>query len=206
MNKWTVVLTGGIGSGKSAVAGEFEKRGVRTIDQDTVSREVVEPGTSALSQIRERFGARILLQDGKLDRAALRQRVFEDEEQRRWLERLLHPLIGQQTVAHIQEAKSTYAMVINPLLRNRQRLYQRVLVVDAPVETQIARTMKRDGVTEKLARSMVEAQIERTERLSLADDIIVNDSDLNSLLPQIEVLHDRYLSFAESFSRQTLNA
>ena len=196
MSSWFVVLTGGIGSGKSLAASFFEQRGITIVEQDTVSREVVEPGQPALSEIASRFGEEILQSDGSLDRAALRKRIFSNSNDKIWLERLLHPLIGRSTQEQMLAATSPYAIVVNPLLRTRQPQYDRFVVVETPKETQILRAMARDGMTRELAESMVSAQIDGVERLRLADDIIVNDRTESHVEAQVDRLHRRYLVMA----------
>lgn len=193
MAGWVAVLSGGIGSGKSLVAQLFADRGVVTIDQDDVSREVVEPGEEALQQIYERFGDGILLEDGSLNRQKLRSVIFNNTEDKRWLERLTHPLIGQRTFDHVAMASSRYAIVVNPLLRTRQPQYDRFIIVDTPEEVQIARAMKRDGMSKDLAEKMVDSQIARKDRLLLADDVILNNGSVEQVEEQVDRLHRRYL-------------
>ena len=193
MASWVVVLTGGIGSGKSLVANRFEEKGIAIVEQDDLSREIVEPGQPALEAIAERFGIEILDEQGALRRGELRQRIFENPEHRKWLNQLTHPLINQLTRQRVQEAKSTYVMVVNPLLGGRSEIYDRVLVVDTPVETQIKRTMQRDNISEALAQEMVKSQVPRDFRLKLADDIIHNDGRIEKVHSQIDSLHRRYL-------------
>ena len=190
------MLTGGIGSGKSLAASYFEARGIHIVEQDHVSREVVEPGEPALDQIILRFSKDILNADGTLDRAQLRLRIFNNQEDKVWLERLLHPLIGQRTMKHMVEAPSRYSIVVNPLLRTRQPQYDRFVVVDTPVETQIARAMARDGMDQKLAKQMVTSQIGRKARLRLADDVILNEGSVEGVEEQVDRLHRRYLVMA----------
>ena len=193
MSTWFVVLTGGIGSGKSLAASCFEKRGISIVEQDDVSREVVEPGEPALASIVERFGRTILDENGALNRSELRQRIFSDAEDKVWLERLLHPLIGERTMFHMHQAPSRYAIVVNPLLSWRQPQYDRFVVVDTPVSVQIERAMERDGMTRELAEKMVASQTERDVRLRLADDVIVNDGPIDAIDDQVDRLHRRYL-------------
>lgn len=196
MANWVVVISGGIGSGKSLVAEMFKQRGIKIVEQDDISREVVEPGQPALDQIAERFGAEVLLEDGTLNRPALRERIFSDTEDKVWLERLLHPLIGQATLRHVSEATSRYAMVINPLLRTRQPQYDRFLIVDTPVNTQIERTVARDGISRNLAEKMVASQTDRETRLRIADDVIINDGSTDKVADKVDRLHRRYLVMA----------
>ena len=196
MSSWFVVLTGGIGSGKSLAASFFEQRGIRIVEQDDVSREVVEPGEPALDRIVDHLGGDVLQQDGSLDRAQLRQHIFSNAEDKVWLERLLHPLIGQRTMDHMLSAPSPYVIVVNPLLNTRQPQYDRFVVVDTPVETQIQRAMQRDGMTRDLAEKMVASQTDRELRLRLADDIVVNEGSMEDVEEQVDRLHRRYLVMA----------
>ena len=196
MSNWFVVLTGGIGSGKSLAASCFAKRGITIVEQDDVSREVVEPGEPALEQIVERFGNSILNEEGSLNRSKLRQQIFSNGDDKVWLERLLHPLIGQRTMHHMYAAPSRYAIVVNPLLHTRQPQYDRFVVVDTPVEVQIERAMHRDGMTRDLAEKMVASQADRKVRLRLADDVISNDGAVDFVDQQVDRLHRRYLVMA----------
>jgi len=197
MNKpWILGLTGGIGSGKSAVAQCFIDLGVHLVDADHAARWVVEPGRPALTRIVEHFGDAVLQADGQLDRAALRGRVFQNPEERRWLEGLLHPLIGQEISNHLARADSPYAILVSPLLveSGQHRLTQRVLVVDAPEQLQLQRTMQRDHASAEQVQAILKAQASREERLRHADDILVNDRDLNWLRAEVERLHHFYLT------------
>ena len=196
MSNWFVVLTGGIGSGKSLAASCFERRGITIVEQDDVSREVVEPGEPALNQIVERFGDDIVDMNGALNRSELRHRIFSDEDDKIWLERLLHPLIGQRTMHHMLIAQSRYVIVVNPLLHTRQPQYDRFVVVDTPVELQIERAMQRDGMKRELAQKMVATQVARYTRLRLADDVIMNDGPIEIVDEQVDRLHRRYLVMA----------
>lgn len=193
---WILGLTGGIGSGKTAVAQHFIDLGVHLVDADHAARWVVEPGRPALGRITEHFGQEVLLPDGQLDRAALRGRIFQNPEERRWLEGLLHPLIGQEILAHLGRAESPYAILVSPLLveSGQHRLAQRVLVVDAPEHLQLARTIQRDQVTEEQVHAILQVQAKREERLRHADDVIVNDRDLSWLKAEVERLHHFYLT------------
>ncbi|PAU51076.1 dephospho-CoA kinase [Pseudomonas indica] len=193
---WILGLTGGIGSGKTAVAQHFIDLGVHLVDADHAARWVVEPGRPALDRIAEHFGQEVLLPDGQLDRAALRGRIFQNPEERRWLEGLLHPLISQEILAHLGRAESPYAILVSPLLveSGQHRLAQRVLVVDAPEHLQLARTIQRDQVTEEQVHAILQAQAKREERLRHADDVIVNDRDLSWLKAEVERLHHFYLT------------
>lgn len=200
MSTYLVGLTGGIGSGKSAAADRFADHDIATVDADLASRAVVEPGQPALAQIAEHFGDDILNPDGSLDRTALRHLVFADEQQRRWLQSLLHPLITEYLKTKISEAQSPYAVLVNPLLfETKQNVWcDRVIVVDVPESVQIERTMARDDNTREQVENIMRAQASRQQRLDAADDVIHNDKDLDHLYRQVDQLHANYLSICHS--------
>ncbi|TQV79456.1 dephospho-CoA kinase [Exilibacterium tricleocarpae] len=193
-----VGLTGGIGSGKSAVSACFERLGVTVMDADIAARTVVEKGRPALAAIAEHFGADILDADGALNRAALRQIVFQDPGQRSWLERLLHPLIFEELKSGLRNATSAYSILVSPLLveTSQHRLTQRILVVDIPEQLQLARTMARDNNTEAQVKAIMKTQANRERRLKCADDVLVNDGNLEDLERAVEKLHQQYLKMA----------
>jgi dephospho-CoA kinase len=196
MKPWVLGLTGGIGSGKSAVAEEFGRLGVHWVDADHAARWVVEPGRPALGLIAERFGETVLAADGGLDRAVLRDLVFRDPDQRKWLEQLLHPLIRQEVAEHLARASSPYAIMVSPLLveSGQYRQVDRVLVVDVPEALQLERAVRRDQSSETQIRAILEAQASREERLRHADDVLINDRDLAWLKSEVERLHNFYLT------------
>jgi len=196
MTPWLLGLTGGIGSGKSAAASHFADLGVHLVDADDAARWVVEPGRPALSEISQRFGDAILLPDGTLDRSTLRQRVFQDPAQRRWLEELLHPLIRQEIQNHLSRATSPYAILVSPLLieSGQYRSMQRVLLIDVPLELQLQRSMRRDQASEEQIRAILKVQTSREERLRHADDVLLNDRDPDWLRSEVERLHNFYLT------------
>ena len=196
MKPWILGLTGGIGSGKSAVAQHFIELGVHLVDADHAARWVVEPGQPALAKIVEHFGTEVLQADGQLDRAALRARVFADSTERRWLEALLHPLIRREITDYLARAESPYTILVSPLLveSGQHELTQRILVVDAPEQLRVERTMQRDQVSADQVRAILNAQASREERLRYADDVLVNDRDLNWLRSEVERLHNFYLT------------
>lgn len=196
MKPWVLGLTGGIGSGKSAVVEEFGRLGVHWVDADHAARWVVEPGRPALASIVERFGETVLAQDGSLDRAALRGLVFRDAAQRKWLEELLHPLIRQEIAEHLARATSPYAIMVSPLLveSGQYRQVDRVLVVDVPEALQVERASRRDQSSEAQIRAILEAQASREERLRHADDVLINDRDRAWLRQEVERLHNFYLT------------
>ncbi|GKW17106.1 dephospho-CoA kinase [Pectobacterium carotovorum subsp. carotovorum] len=205
---YIVALTGGIGSGKSTVADEFAKIGATIVDADIIARQVVEPGKPALDTIRIRFGDAILNIDGSLNRTALRQRIFSSPEEKQWLNNLLHPLIHQETQALFQAASAPYILWVVPLLveNGLQQRAQRILVVDVDKETQLARTLARDGISQQQAENILAAQATREQRLAYADDIIDNSRCPNVLAPQVAELHRQYLKLAASAAdRMTKN-
>jgi dephospho-CoA kinase len=199
MSGYIVGLTGGIGSGKTTIANLFHDLGVQSVDADLVAREVVMPGEPALAAIVEHFGAGILQQDGQLDRAILRAKIFADETEKHWLNQLLHPQIRQRLLQQLQQCTSNYALLIAPLLlENKLQTYtDRVLVVDVPEELQLSRTMQRDQVPAEQVQNILQSQIARLERLRLADDVLLNTVPVFELQPQIQQLHSRYQQFAK---------
>ncbi len=195
-----VGLTGGIGSGKSAAAEHFQHLGITIVDADVASRAVVEPGSAALSQIAEHFGAEIIEDSGALNRTALRHKVFADAKERSWLQRLLHPLINQYLKDHIQASKSPYTLLVNPLLlETKQHTWcERVLVIDVPEEVQLERTMLRDNNTRDQVANIMRAQANREQRLAQAQDVIVNDGDLATLHSRVAAQHKEYLRLCQN--------
>ncbi len=198
MASFVVAVTGGVASGKSAVTHAFESMGIAVADADLAARAVVEPGQPALAEVVTHFGASVLQADGRLDRAALRQRVFTDPEAKATLESMLHPRIRAWLGAACAAAPGPYVVVAIPLLaegggRATYPWLHRVLVVDVPVALQLARLVQRDGIDAALAQRMVDAQASRAQRLALADDVIVNDGPLAALEGAVGRLHWRYL-------------
>lgn len=193
---WVLGLTGGIGSGKSAAAERFATHGIHMVDADQAARWVVEPGRPALKQLAEHFGAEILQADGSLDRSALRTKIFEDPEQRRWVEALLHPLIAQEIADNLAKATSPYAVFVSPLMveSGQYKRTDRLLVIDAPVELQRARTLARDTTTAEQVEAILKAQATREQRLALANDVLLNDRDLAWLHAEVDRLHHFYLT------------
>ena len=196
MADYVIGVAGGIGSGKSAVSDRFETLGIEVVDADVAARRVVEPGQPALAEIVDRFGGEVLQADGQLDRPALRERVFRNPDQRRWLERALHPRINALMRDELVRATSPYAILVNPLMRNRDARADRILVVDVPEAVQIRRTMARDNVDEAHAKAIMASQLGRTARLAFADDVIVNDTSIEDLKAAVDALHRRYLELA----------
>lgn len=191
-------LTGGIGSGKSTVAKLFAEKGITVIDTDQLARHFTMPGQDALYAIIQKFGESILLPDKNLDRAQLRHVIFSDPAKRQWLEELLHPLIRAETKRLIESAKSSYCIVVIPLLFETKPnpLINRTLVVDATEAQQIARAMLRDGLSEEDIQGIIRTQVTRRVRLDAADDIIINDGSLEQLSQQVDELHRYYLEIS----------
>jgi len=198
--RFRVGLTGGIACGKSTVANLFVALGATLVDTDVLAREVVAPGSPLLDEIARHFGAGVLQADGALDRAQLRQRVFANPAERRWLEALTHPAIRTLTDQRCDSATGTYVIVAIPLLVETSGAdrFERVLVVDCPPELQIARLQARDGTTRAQAESMLAAQASRGQRLAVADDVIVNDGDIAALRDQVAKLHRQYSAAASA--------
>ena len=189
-------LTGGIGSGKTAASDAFKCLGIDIIDADMSSRRVVERGQPALEDIQDHFGSDILDSENNLDRAKLREIIFQDPKERVWLEELLHPKITQHIKDQLESSKSPYCVLVSPLLLETEQksFCSSVLVVDVPEESQILRTSKRDGVSEEQVKSIIATQINREQRLKQADEIIINDGSIEELKEKILVLHTKYLS------------
>jgi len=193
-------VTGGIGSGKSTVCSAFESFGIPVIDTDQVAREVVVPGSEGLAAVVTEFGNEILASDGTLDRAALRCIVFADPERRKRLEALLHPRISTRVRALVETVSTPYCLIGIPLLveRGNSQQVERVLVVDCPEDVQIARVIARDKLTAQEVRAIMRTQATRQERLDMADDVVVNATDLPTVQAQVEALHAKYLALAAS--------
>jgi dephospho-CoA kinase len=202
-----IALTGGIASGKSTVANLFAALGVPIIDTDLLSREVVAPGSALLRQITDHFSMQVQSGDGTLNRQELRKRIFENPEQRKWLEALLHPAIRELTDARSEAATGPYVIVAIPLLveTDGAARFDRVLVVDCDPDLQLARLMARDGAKAEDALRMLAAQAPRAARLAVADDVIHNDGDLASLRDQVAKLHAEYVAAAKA-AAQTQSA
>ena len=201
MAGYCVGLTGGIASGKSAVADRFAARGVTVADADVVARAIVEPGQPALAEVVAAFGAGVLRPDGWLDRVALRQRVFDDPAARHRLEAILHPTIRLALREACLAAPGSYVVVAIPLLaegggRNAYPWLDRILVVDVPREVQVERLVRRDRIDAGLAGRMLDAQATRRERLAIADDVVVNTGTLEELDAHVAALDRRYRMLA----------
>ncbi|MFT5592296.1 MAG: dephospho-CoA kinase [Oceanicoccus sp.] len=192
-------VTGGIGSGKTAVTNAFSTHGIDIVDADIAARTVVEKGSAGLQQIREHFGSDILLGNGTLNRAKLREIIFKDADAKKWLEQLTHPLIRQEIISGLQKSNSPYTILVSPLLieSGQHQLVNRVLVVDVPVELQVQRACERDDNAQAQVEAIIASQLDRNKRLSFADDIIVNDKTLEHLQQQVAQLNQQYVRLSE---------
>jgi dephospho-CoA kinase len=198
---YIVGLTGGVASGKSEVARRFQARGIEVVDADVLARAAVAPRSDGLSAVVARFGTGVLKHDGELDRAALRRIVFEDAQARAALEAIVHPLVRAMVEAGCRAAESPYVIAAIPLLaegggRSGYPYFDRILVVDVPIETQRDRLVARDGIAPGLADRMIDAQATRAQRLSIADDLVVNSGSREALEPAVVALDERYRALA----------
>lgn len=191
-------LTGGIGSGKSTVCRLFAEFGVPIVDADLIARQLVEPGQPVLSLIAKSFGQQMLNQDGSLNRARLRDAVFTDADKKHELDGIMHPLVYAQIAAEVNTLTADYCMIAVPLLLESKNPYvvDRVLVIDCPVDVQIARVIARDKLTRQQVQAIIDSQMSRPERLSKADDVIENIAGPEQLAEQIKRLHNSYTLLA----------
>ncbi|MEW8341882.1 MAG: dephospho-CoA kinase [Candidatus Thiodiazotropha taylori] len=196
----TVALTGGIGSGKSAVSNHFETLGVPVIDADRLAHQMVQPGSPALSRIQETFGDHLIDQQGKLNRGALREIVFNDQTQRKRLESILHPPIREAMEDWVEQQTAAYVILVIPLLfeTGQEDIAERILVVDCDESLQYQRVSERDNLDESQITQILASQVDRQTRLKGADDIIENNGDLAALTEATERLHQTYLALANS--------
>jgi len=196
---FTVGLTGGIGCGKTTVADLFAARGASIVDTDQIAHALTAPHGAAMPALLDEFGAGFATPDGALDRAKMRALVFADPGARARLEAILHPRIREATAAAALLATGPYVIFVVPLLIEsgtwRERV-TRILAIDCPEATQVARVMARNGLDEAQVRAIMAAQVSRAERLAAADDVILNDAGVDALLPQVERLHAEYLAEA----------
>jgi dephospho-CoA kinase len=193
---YTVGLTGGIASGKSAVSEMFAQLGCAVIDADIVAREVVEPGADGLNQLVVQFGESILNKDHRLDRKKLRKLVFNDKDKLASINAILHPLIQKSILAKTRQVKAGVCIIVIPLLceGNRYQWLDRVLVVDVMPKVQLQRLMQRDAITQALANKMLNSQCSRQQRLAIADDVIRNEETLQQLNSRVKMLYRLYKS------------
>lgn len=199
-----VGLTGGIGSGKSAIADAFAALGVPIVDADVIAHELSAAGAAGSRTVADALGAAALAADGSLDRRWLREQAFADPRFRATLEGVLHPLIRSEADRRIAQWTAPYGLFVVPLLLERggaRERVQRVLVVDCPEETQVARVMKRSGLRDAEVRAIMAAQLSRRERLAQADDVIDNGGPRDAIAPQVAQLDRRYRALAADLRR-----
>jgi dephospho-CoA kinase len=197
-------LTGGIGSGKSAVANAFSSRGVPIVDTDVIAHELSGRNAPGQRAVAEAFGPRSIAPDGSLDRGWLRDRAFADADFRSRLEGILHPLIAAEAARRMAQWSPPYGIVVVPLLLERggmARSVDRVLVVDCPEDVQVARVMTRSGLSEAAVRAIMAAQLTRTDRLARADDVIDNGGPREAIEPQVDALDSKYRLLAAGDTR-----
>ncbi len=193
-----IAITGGISSGKSTVSALFSALGVPVIESDQIARQLVDIGMPAFTTIVNHFGPRVVRADGQLDRAYLRQLLFNHPKTKAWLEQLLHPLIYQESWQQLKAVKRPYALWVVPLLVEKgwQAGTERTTVVDSSSAQQLARLIERDQVSPEQAQALLALQCDRHRRLAAADDVIDNHGPCTELLPQVLGLHQRYLQLA----------
>ena len=193
-----VGITGGIGSGKSAVTDRLAQLGITIVDADVAARVVVEPGQPALKAIKDHFVSEVIQQDGSLDRAALRKIVFEHPDERQWLESVTHPAIREEITHQLNSADSPYVVLSSPLLleASQNNLVDLVVVVDVPESVQLERTMRRDDNSAELVHQIMDAQLSRDDRLNAADMVIDNSGSLENLYEQVDLLHEQLVAKA----------
>ena len=199
-----IALTGGIASGKSAVASEFARLGVPIVDLDVLARQVVAPGQPALAALIKHFGTGVLNAEGSLNRARLRALIFSDPSQKQALERILHPAIRAAQVEQATQLDGPYQIHVVPLLveTQSQDRYDRILVVTCDRDTQRQRLLERDGIQPALAEQMLNAQVDTTERLKYANDILENNGAPSELPAKVAALHRQYLDLANRLNNE----
>ena len=198
---FVVGLTGGIGSGKSAAAAEFERLGAAVVDTDAIAHELTQAGGAAIPELEKMFGRGVITKDGAMDRDKMRARVFADPAAKKALEALLHPMIREQSSRRIAGARAPYVIHVVPLLvesPDYRRRVDRVLVIDVPEDLQVARVRSRSGLSDAEVRAIVAAQATRAERLAAADDVIENRGTIEALREQVAALHRKYLAYSQA--------
>ena len=192
-------LTGGIGSGKTAVSDRFKALGIHVVDADIAARTVVEPGQPAGQDLKEFFGPDVLLEDQSLNRAWLRQQVFADKNKRKQLEAFTHPRIRDEIIRDLSSSSSAYTLLVSPLLieSGQVALVKKVIVVDVPEETQLERTCSRDNNDAEQVKRIIAAQISRQKRLAQANWVVDNSLSLDTLDARVEALHQELLAITE---------
>ena len=192
---FVVGLTGGIGSGKSAATAIFEDLGIDVVDADLASREAVLPGSKALDQIQKKFGNEILLEDQSLNRARLREIIFDNSEDKTWLEQLLHPEIRHIIQSKLENSSSEYVILVSPLLfeTNQHEFCNTTILIDSSLNSQVSRTSKRDSVSEDSVKKIISAQMSRDDKLKIAKIVINNDDSLEQLESNVKKVHENLI-------------
>lgn len=202
---YVVGITGGIGSGKTAVSDRLKQLGISVADADVIARAIVAPGQEVLEKISQHFGDSIIQPDGFLDRSALRDLVFRNKNERKWLESVTHPAIieGCQTV--LASSTSEYAVLVLSAGTGKSPLMNRLLVVDTTAEKQMQRVMERDNNNREQVEAIMQSQLSREDRLTYADDVILNDGSLEVLQQKVDRLHGEYLKLAQIHNKEAHN-
>ena len=192
---FVVGLTGGIGSGKSAATAIFEDLGIDVVDADLASREAVLPGSKALDQIKKKFGNEILLEDQSLNRAKLRDIIFDNSEDKTWLEQLLHPEIRHIIQSKLENSSSEYVILVSPLLfeTDQHEFCNTTILIDSSLNSQVSRTSKRDSVSEDSVKKIISAQMSRDDKLKIAKIVINNDDSLEQLESNVKKVHENLM-------------
>lgn len=203
MSNWILGLTGGIGAGKTLVSNHLAALSIEIVDADVIARDVVAIGSDGLNAIEQHFGKTILLDDGSLNRAKLREIIFADSDHKNWLNNLMHPLIRQNITAQLDAATSPYVVLSAPLLFENKldALCDHTLLVDVPVEVQLARTVSRDSVSTEQVKSIIAAQMSREDKLKKANSILDNHRDIGLVLADVELLHQSFLQRANGIKK-----
>jgi len=206
-----IALSGGIASGKTAVSDTFFELGASIVDTDIIARDVVIPGSQGLDEITEQFGSQVLLDNGQLNRPALRSIIFTDKNKRKLLESMLHPLIRTESIRQLQQAKTTLAVLVIPLLaenmttKNSYQWVDRILVVDVEESVQIKRLTDRDKTTPMQAKAILASQASRAQRLAIADDILVNNTNFAELNIKVIKFYNHYCQLANEKNSNRIN-
>ena len=192
---FVVGLTGGIGSGKSAATAIFEDLGIDVVDADLASREAVLPGSKALDQIQKKFGNEILLEDQSLNRAKLREIIFDNSEDKTWLEQLLHPEIRHIIQSKLENSSSEYVILVSPLLfeTDQHEFCNTTILIDSSLNSQVSRTSKRDSVSEDSVKKIISTQMSRDDKLKIAKIVINNDDSLEQLESNVKKVHENLI-------------
>ena len=193
-------LTGGIGSGKSAAANFFHSEGVTVLDADQLAREVIEQNTPGFQSIVDYFGSDIIGEDGSIDRAKLRQEIFDDKEKKKAIESITHPLVRDLMAERIAASTSPYSIIMVPLIfeTNSMSAYNRILVIDCDTKLQLERATLRDNNSSEQIQKILDSQCSRTERLSIANDVIPNNDSLENLKTRSLAMHKFYLGLCKT--------